>query len=108
MDFVRAGELAAAGGLTQATSIKLAILFSNEAERLEQTATKKSKPISAYIEASFACHLKCPHCVSNGLRLEGLKRPILKEDLIDQILDKYGETLIKVTCSFWGEPLLNK
>jgi MoaA/NifB/PqqE/SkfB family radical SAM enzyme len=107
-DFGRPAELAAARGLNRLAAAKLANLFLNEAERLGRTATKKSKPISLYIDPSFACHLECPHCISNGLRIAGVKRPILKDGLLDRILARYGETLIRVTFALWGEPLLNK
>ncbi len=40
--------------------------------------------------------------------MSGFQRPILDMALLDDILETYGDTLIKVTLAIWGEPLLHR
>jgi len=87
---------------------KLKNLLLNEAERLNGLIYKASKPISLYIDPSFACNLHCPHCVSEMLREQGLSKKNMRPDHIHKILEQYGVYLVRVTLALWGEPLLNK
>jgi organic radical activating enzyme len=80
----------------------------NERERLFGSSTLYSKPVHLYIDPSFACQLNCPHCDSDMLRETGYNMPNLKLETLDSLLSQYGETLISVSLTGWGEPLLNR
>lgn len=95
-------------GLDGAGKLKLENLLRNEAERLAGAVYKTSKPISLYIDPSFACNLHCPHCVSEKLREQGFSMKNMPADRVAQILEEYGPYLIRATLALWGEPLLNK
>jgi MoaA/NifB/PqqE/SkfB family radical SAM enzyme len=95
-------------GIQAAGTAKLENLLLNEYERIAGTIVKQSQPITLYIDPSFACNLKCPHCISESLRSQRFKRPVMKQDMYDHILEVYGSRLIAVIFSLWGEPLLNR
>jgi MoaA/NifB/PqqE/SkfB family radical SAM enzyme len=101
-------QAAANLGIQAAASAKLENLLLNEYERLAGTILKKSQPITLYIDPSFACNLKCPHCISESLRSQRFKRPVMKQDMFHHIMEVYGPRLIGVIFSLWGEPLLNR
>jgi MoaA/NifB/PqqE/SkfB family radical SAM enzyme len=100
--------LAAKYVLDAARQKKLENLLLNEAERLDGSTLKRSQPISLYIDPTFGCNLDCPHCLSKMLRDQHFHRKSLKPDQLEAILNRYGDTLIRVTLALWGEPLLNK
>jgi len=101
------GKLADFLGIERPLIGKLENLLLNEQERLAQVIVKQSAPISLYIDPSFGCNLKCPHCISENLRAKRFMRPVLKEEMLEHILSVFGENIIKVTFALWGEPLLN-
>jgi MoaA/NifB/PqqE/SkfB family radical SAM enzyme len=79
----------------------------NERERLFGSSTLYSKPVHLYIDPNFSCQLNCPHCDSDMLRENGYNMANLKLKTLDSLLSQYGETLISVSLTGWGEPLLN-
>lgn len=87
---------------------KLRNLILNEQERLAHAERVHSMPVTGQIDPAFACNLECPLCLSQMLREDRFLRPNLKLNQIDEILEKYGDTLIRIWLSLWGEPLLNK
>lgn len=87
---------------------RLSNLLLNECERLSGVINKSSKPISLFLDPSFACNLHCPNCISESLRKQGFSRKLMRSDRVHEILDKYGAYLIRATLALWGEPLLNK
>lgn len=80
----------------------------NERERLSQASMLRSKPVHLYIDPNFNCQLECPHCVSDMLRETGFNMKSMQPNLLDTILEQYGDTLLSVNLTGWGEPLLNK
>ena len=42
------------------------------------------------------------------IREQGYRLPNLKLDQLSAILDRYGDSLVRIWLSLWGEPLLNK
>ena len=87
---------------------KLRNLILNEQERLAHAERVHSMPVTGQIDPAFACNLECPLCLSHMLREDRYLRPNLKLNQIDGILAKYGDYLIRIWLSLWGEPLLNK
>lgn len=79
----------------------------NERERLFGSSTLNSKPVHLYIDPNFSCQLNCTHCVSDMLRETGYNMNTLKLETLNGLLAQYGETLISVSLTGWGEPLLN-
>ena len=86
---------------------RLRNLVCNTAESLGGVAQKSASPISLYLDPSFGCNLNCLYCVSDSIRQRGFTRRPLTLDLVDGVLDRYGDHLIRATLAMWGEPLLN-
>ena len=87
---------------------KLRNLILNERERLSHVAQVTALPVTGQIDPSFGCNLRCPLCQSHMIREQGYRLPNLKLDQLRAILDRYGEGLVRIWLSLWGEPLLNK
>jgi radical SAM protein with 4Fe4S-binding SPASM domain len=94
--------------LTSRQNKRLQNLILNEKERIHKARSLRSKPLYLIIDPSFACQLRCPYCHGDMVREAGVALPMIKEDMVDAILAKYGETLIQAHFFNWGEPLLNK
>ena len=65
-------------------------------------------PVTGQIDPAFACNLRCPLCLSEMARQQGYTMPVMKEAELDHILSDYGDYLMRIWLSLWGEPLLNK
>jgi MoaA/NifB/PqqE/SkfB family radical SAM enzyme len=102
------GHVAGALKIPAGLHDKLENLLLSEYERAAGIIVKKSQPTILYIDPSFSCNLKCPHCISEHLRSKRLNRPVMKQDMFDHILDIYGSKLICAIFTLWGEPLLNR
>jgi MoaA/NifB/PqqE/SkfB family radical SAM enzyme len=87
---------------------KLRNLILNERERLSHVAHVTALPVTGQIDPSFGCNLRCPLCQSHMIREQGYRLPNLKLDQLRAILDRYGDGLVRIWLSLWGEPLLNK
>ena len=88
--------------------VKLRNLVLNERERLSHAEVTRSMPVTGQIDPAFACNLHCPLCLSEMARQQGYSLPIMRPEKLDHILDQYGDYLIRIWLSLWGEPLLNK
>jgi MoaA/NifB/PqqE/SkfB family radical SAM enzyme len=97
-----------AGSLSHLRLKKLRNLVLNERERLSRTERTTSMPVTGQIDPAFPCNLECPLCLSEMARRQGYTMPIMKEDELDHILADYGDYLVRIWLSLWGEPLLNK
>jgi hypothetical protein len=97
-----------AGSLSELRLKKLRNLVLNERERLAHTERTTSMPVTGQIDPAFACNLECPLCLSEMARRQGYTMPIMKETELDHILATYGDYLVRIWLSLWGEPLLNK
>jgi MoaA/NifB/PqqE/SkfB family radical SAM enzyme len=97
-----------AGSLSELRLKKLRNLVLNERERLSQTERTTSMPVTGQIDPAFQCNLECPLCLSEMARRQGYNMPIMKEAELDHILAAYGDYLVRIWLSLWGEPLLNK
>jgi MoaA/NifB/PqqE/SkfB family radical SAM enzyme len=97
-----------AGSLSELRLKKLRNLVLNERERLSRTECTTSMPVTGQIDPAFPCNLECPLCLSEMARRDGYTMPIMKEAELDHILSAYGDHLIRIWLSLWGEPLLNK
>lgn len=88
--------------LINATSILSSYYYS----RMKRSPSIKGFPISASIEPTTACNLRCPQCPS-GLR--SFTRPTgrLDKKLYEHILNELGPQLWYLTLYFQGEPYLN-
>jgi radical SAM protein with 4Fe4S-binding SPASM domain len=93
--------------LTPRQKHKLRNLFSNEHERLHGVRRLQSHPIYLLIDPSFSCQLHCPSCHADMLREQGFSMRHLRPEVLQRLMDAYGETLIMVYFANWGEPLLN-
>lgn len=93
--------------LTPRQRKRLQNLILNEKERIHKARFLKSTPLYLIIDPSFACQLQCPYCHGNMVREAGVTLPAMREDMVDTILAKYGETLLQAHFFNWGEPLLN-
>ncbi len=87
---------------------KIENLILNEQERLEKATILRSNPVFLSIDPCFSCQLDCPDCHPNRIRKAGMKMPMLKEETLERILEKYGNTTIAIFFHLRGEPLLNK
>ena len=87
---------------------KLRNLILNERERLSHVEVVHSMPVTGQIDPAFACNLECPHCLSQMLREDRFVRPNMRLNHLEAILAKYGDHLVRIWLSLWGEPLLNK
>jgi len=94
--------------LTRLHRIKLENLVLNERERLSRVTRTRSLPVTGQIDPSFGCNLRCPLCLSEMARRDGYRLPTLRLDQLDRILAQYGDCLVRIWLSLWGEPLLNK
>lgn len=94
--------------LPNITKKKIDNLILNEKERLHKCTKLNSNPLHLYIDPSFHCNLKCPHCHGHKARMAGYHMPNLDENVLDKILNDFGETLVQVYFANWGEPLLNR
>jgi MoaA/NifB/PqqE/SkfB family radical SAM enzyme len=97
-----------AGSLSELRLKKLRNLVLNERERLSRTERTTSMPVTGHIDPAFPCNLECPLCLSEMARRDGYTMPIMKEAELDHILADYGDYLVRIWLSLWGEPLLNK
>ncbi len=96
------------GSLSELRLKKLRNLVLNERERLSHTERTTSMPVTGQIDPAFPCNLECPLCLSEMARRQGYTMPIMKEAELDHILSAYGDYLVRIWLSLWGEPLLNK
>ena len=96
------------GSLSELRLKKLRNLVLNERERLSHTERTTSMPVTGQIDPAFPCNLECPLCLSEMARRQGYTMPIMKEAKLDHILSAYGDYLVRIWLSLWGEPLLNK
>lgn len=87
---------------------KLDNLILAERERLSHRIRINSLPVTGQIDPAFGCNLRCPMCKSQMIREQGYMLPNLDLARLARILDRYGETLIRIWLSLWGEPLLNR
>lgn len=74
--------------------------------RIKRHPHIKGLPISASIEPTTACNLRCPQCPS-GLRSFSRPTGRLDKSLYEHMLDELGPQLWYLTLYFQGEPYLN-
>src|SRR3984957_17870997 len=96
------------GSLSALRLKKLRNLVLNERERLSHTERTTSMQVTGQIDPAFPCNLECPLCLSEMVRRQGYTMPIMKEAELDHILSAYGDYLVRIWLSLWGEPLLNR
>ena len=82
------------------------ILSSYYYSRLKRKPAIKGLPISASIEPTTACNLRCPQCPS-GLRSFSRPTGKIKRELYEHIIKELGPQLWYLTLYFQGEPYLN-
>ena len=87
---------------------KLRNLLLNEREHLSQTERTTSMPVTGQIDPAFQCSLACPLCPSEMARRQGYTMPVMNAAHLDHILAAYGDYLVRIWLSLWGEPLLNR
>ncbi|MGC8477051.1 MAG: radical SAM/SPASM domain-containing protein [Acetobacteraceae bacterium] len=87
---------------------KLDNLILNERERLSHRIRINALPVTGQIDPAFGCNLRCPMCKSQMIRNQGYMLANLDRARLARILDQYGETLVRIWLSLWGEPLLNR
>ena len=87
---------------------KLRNLILNERERLSHVISMRSLPVVGHIDPCFSCQLSCPLCAGHMIRQDGYSMRVMTVPQIEAILRKYGDTLVRIWLSLWGEPLLNK
>lgn len=97
-----------AAQLTPLRVKKLHNLILSERERLSHAPQVSALPVVGQIDPCFACQLQCPHCASHVIRQDRYTMPIMTVPQIERILHNYGDCLIRIWLSLWGEPLLNK
>jgi len=64
-------------------------------------------PLKLTVEASTACNLGCPACLT-GAGERGRTRAHLPVSLYRKVMDELGEYLFEVELHNWGEPLMNR
>lgn len=94
-------------GLSPRQKHRLRNLFTNEGERLHGVRRLQSRPLYLLIDPSFSCQLRCPSCHGDMLREAGVSMRHLSADVLQRLMEAYGETLILVYFANWGEPLLH-
>jgi radical SAM protein with 4Fe4S-binding SPASM domain len=82
------------------------ILSSYYLSRMKRKPVMRGLPISASIEPTTACNLRCPQCPS-GLRSFSRPTGKLDVDLYRHMLNELGSQLWYLTLYFQGEPYLN-
>ena len=82
------------------------VLSSYYFSRINRKPLMQGLPITASIEPTTACNLKCPQCPS-GLRSFSRPTGKLDIDLYQNMLDQLGSQLWYLTLYFQGEPYLN-
>lgn len=88
--------------MQNATSILSSYYYS----RMKRHPHIKGLPISASIEPTTACNLRCPQCPS-GLRSFSRPTGRLDKSLYEHMLDEMSPQLWYLTLYFQGEPYLN-
>lgn len=99
---------ARASELTPLRLKKLRNLVLNERERLSQVESVRSMPVTGQIDPAFSCNLECPLCMSQMIREDRYTLPNMRLGQLDHLLERYGDYLVRIWLSLWGEPLLNK
>ncbi len=87
---------------------KLRNLVLNERERLSHAVQTQSLPVIGHIDPCFSCQLSCPYCAGHMIRQDGYTMQVMTVPQIETILRNYGDSLVRIWLSLWGEPLLNK
>lgn len=64
-------------------------------------------PLRLTVEASTACNLACPACLT-GAGERGREGGHLPVGVYEQVIDELGDYLFEVELHNWGEPLMNK
>lgn len=82
------------------------VLFSYYLSRLTGNTLHYGMPISASIEPTTSCNLRCPECPS-GKREFTRETGMLKEDFFKTLIDELSPHLTYLTFYFQGEPYLN-
>ncbi len=82
------------------------VLTSYSLSKLSGGVIHWGMPISASIEPTTSCNLRCPECPS-GLRSFSRPTGMLEEPLFRKTLDELAPDLIYLTFYFQGEPYLN-
>jgi radical SAM protein with 4Fe4S-binding SPASM domain len=63
-------------------------------------------PVSAGIELTNLCNLKCPEC-SSGSGLMKREKGFMKEELYEKIVSEAGKYLFNINLYFQGEPMMH-
>ncbi|HXB13027.1 MAG TPA: SPASM domain-containing protein [Bacteroidia bacterium] len=82
------------------------VLFSYQLSRLTGRPMHYGMPISASIEPTTSCNLRCPECPS-GKREFTRNTGMLQEDFFKELIDELAPHLTYLTFYFQGEPYLN-
>ncbi|MBI5739888.1 MAG: SPASM domain-containing protein [Nitrospirae bacterium] len=89
---------------------KLSNLLLNEIEMRLSVSNPRSLPPYIKVEPSILCQLRCKGCIQRDPEFKkqyiGTKPINLGE--FEKIIDPLAETLLGISLSFFGEPLLNK
>ena len=72
----------------------------------KKSVTHSGMPMSASIEPTTHCNLRCPECPS-GLRNFSRETGMLQESFFKKTVDQLSDELIYLTFYFQGEPYLN-
>ncbi len=82
------------------------VFSSYQLSRLTGKSMHMGMPISASIEPTTSCNLRCPECPS-GKREFTRNTGMLKEDFFKEVIDELAPHLTYLTFYFQGEPYLN-
>ena len=99
---------ACAASLSPLAVHKLHNLILNERERLSHAVHTQALPVIGHIDPCFACQLRCSYCAGHAIRQDGYSMQVMTVPQIETILRNYGDGLVRIWLSLWGEPLLNK
>jgi len=97
----------ARAGLRYLTPAKAANLLHCEWEKLWRRPRVRSKPYIAVVDLTNTCNLRCPWCPTGSRRPSGRPPHFIDLDLVQGLLDAYGDHLLTAALFHWGEPLLH-
>lgn len=92
--------------LPHLTPQKILNLILNETERRLVVTAPMSNPPYVKIDPTSLCNLRCPCC--EHLQKRQLSRENLTLANLKKIVDPIGNTLLGISLSFTGEPLMNR
>jgi len=96
--------------ISHITFIKIVNILVNQIELLIRSNRLFSKPVFMKIEPSRECNLKCPKCIHNRpeIKNEIPKKAYMKKEDFKKVIKPFRNTLLGISLSGSGEPMLNK